>query len=441
MASKHSLAPEALGQRPDLPHNRYKMGSQPLGLDGVSVEFGSKTKPHTYNAPVGEGDVSRRLRRFALTLSRYKLTNSNRYIKAWKVSQPAYEAAEMAIAHHSYKRAFEDDPTVGTMSISTLVKLLQEPNPSRELFAKALSYAGTMAGRAIQDSLKGTDLGDEYTDDCDRIVRHYLRASTLESVARNLNHRHARNRTWARKHYKALAGYIDMVSEANEGKYSEEAKKQQERRENGEAGGGKAVIGESKGWYPLFVSKPDLVRSHTGKLGRRNVYTGTGRSVKNVSRLYSDPEQRIFTRKTRALGAVVVFDCSGSMSLSEKDLLDMMDASAGATVLCYSTGSVANENNPNAWVVARKGRQVRSLPDFPGGNGCDGPALRYGLQLRSSSKQPVIWVSDEGVTGMNDYNDDDLLQECRALVRKYGIKQAGDVRQAIKLMKQLQGRG
>jgi hypothetical protein len=232
-----------------------------------------------------------------------------------------------------------------------------------------------------------------------------------------------------------------MVSEANEGKYSEEAKKQQERRENGEAGGGKAVIGESKGWYPLFVSKPDLVRSHTGKLGRRNVYTGTGRSVKNVSRLYSDPEQRIFTRKTRALGAVVVFDCSGSMSLSEKDLLDMMDASAGATVLCYSTGSVANENNPNAWVVARKGRQVRSLPDFPGGNGCDGPALRYGLQLRSSSKQPVIWVSDEGVTGMNDYNDDDLLQECRALVRKYGIKQAGDVRQAIKLMKQLQGRG
>jgi Mg-chelatase subunit ChlD len=116
--------------------------------------------------------------------------------------------------------------------------------------------------------------------------------------------------------YKALAGYIDAIAQENEGKFSTaEAKHKKAREAEQQHGKGKATIAESNGWEALYVVKPDLVRSHTGKLGRRSVYTGTGRSVKNVSRLYSDPEQRIFTRKTRALGAVVVFDCSGSMSL------------------------------------------------------------------------------------------------------------------------------
>ena len=437
----HSLAPEALGQRPDLPHNLYRVGSQPLGLEGVNVEFGSKTRPHTYNAPVGEGDVSRRLRRFALTLSRYKLPTPSKYIKSWRVSQPAFEAAEMAIAHAAYKKAFGDDPTIGTMSVNTLVKLLQEPNPSRQLFAKALSYAGTMAGKAIEQSLGATELGREYEEDCNRILRHYLNDRLLDQVTW-LNHQRPQYRKRAKAVYKALAAYIDAIAKDNEGKFSTaEAKHKKAREAEQQHGKGKATIAESNGWEALYVVKPDLVRSHTGKLGRRSVYTGTGRSVKNVSRLYSDPEQRIFTRKTRALGAVVVFDCSGSMSLTNDDLQHMMDSSAGATVLCYSTGYSASEENPNAWIVARKGRQVRSLPNFPGGNGCDGPALRYGLQLRSSTRQPVIWVSDEGVTGKNDANSAELLRECKDLVRKYGIKQAYNVEQAIKLMKQLQGRG
>jgi hypothetical protein len=87
------------------------------------------------------------------------VTTPSKYIKSWGVSQPAFEAAEMAIAHAAYQKAFGDDPTIGTMSVNTLVKLLQEPNPSRQLFAKALSYAGTMAGKAIEQSLGATPLG------------------------------------------------------------------------------------------------------------------------------------------------------------------------------------------------------------------------------------------------------------------------------------------
>jgi hypothetical protein len=155
--------------------------------------------------------------------------------------------------------------------------------------------------------------------------------------------------------------------------------------------------------------------------------------------MITDPERRIFTRKTRSLGAVVVIDCSGSMSLSDRDLAEMMKASAGATVLCYSTGNEATAEQPNAWVVARKGRQVRRLPDFPGGNGCDAPALAYGVHLRSSSSQPVIWISDGKVTGLGDVSTPELRKQCNRLIQRHGIIHVRNVRQAINKMKQLQG--
>ena len=172
------------------------------------------------------------------------------------------------------------------------------------------------------------------------------------------------------------------------------------------------------------------------------MYTDTGRTIKNISRIYSDPEQRIFTRKTRAIGAVVVIDCSGSMNLDEREIDEMIEASAGATILCYSTGSSVSQENPNAWVVARKGRRVRQLPCFPGGNGCDAPALMYGLkELRENSRQPVIWISDQRVTGMRDQENVDLRGECDRIVKRFGVTVCRTNHQAIAKLKQLQGKG
>ena len=157
MNKRNDLVPEALGQRPDLKHNKFALGSQPLGLDGVSIKFGTKTKPHIYNAPTGEGEVSRRLRRFALTLSRFQLPDAKKYIKRWGVSQTSLDAAVNIITTKAYQQAFADDPTIGTMDTSTLVSLLNEPNPQPELFSKALAYANTKAFSQILQGITNPD--------------------------------------------------------------------------------------------------------------------------------------------------------------------------------------------------------------------------------------------------------------------------------------------
>jgi len=52
MTTKHNtVAPEALGQRPDLDHNRYESGGTPLDFDGVSVSFGTPLS-HTLIKPL-----------------------------------------------------------------------------------------------------------------------------------------------------------------------------------------------------------------------------------------------------------------------------------------------------------------------------------------------------------------------------------------------------
>ena len=235
---------------------------------------------------------------------------------------------------------------------------------------------------------------------------------------------------------------IDRLSRVGEKQIQDHEKADQKVGESYEYGNGKEYTDGSDRWYPLYVSKPELSLAHTGKLGRRVMYTDTGRAIKNIGRLFSDPEERIFTRKTRALGAVVVIDCSGSMSLSESDIDEMITVSAGATVLCYSSNSSPSQDDPNAYVVARKGRRVRKLPYFHGGNGVDAPALMYGIKvLRESSRQPVIWISDEMVTGKGDNGGLTLRQETDKIKQRYGVIVCPNAGVAIRKLKQLQGKG
>lgn len=438
MNKRNDLVPEALGKRPDLLHNRFTLGSQPLGLDGVSIKFGTKTKPHVYNAPTGEGEVGRRLRRFALTLSRFQLPDAKKYIKRWGVSQTSLDAAVNIITTKAYAQAFADDPTIGTMDTRTLATLLNEPNPSPELFSKAMAYANTQAYSELLNNITDDNVRDNLVNRAE-VIDRFIRGWNWQDIT-NINHKDIYSRKRSRQAYRNLARYIENEAQGASREASGVEVVEERERPRGLGKHMPDYGGKDQGWYPIFLVKPDLERSHTGKLGRRNIYCETGRSVKNISRMYSDPEQRVFSRKTRSLGAVVVFDCSGSMRLDQDDFDNLMKASAGATVLCYSTGNNANEAEPNAWIVARKGRQVRQLPPFPGGNGCDGPALMLGLDLRAHSRQPVIWVSDGGVTGTYDTRDHNLEEQCKEIVRKNNIHWVQNVNEAVKLMSKLQGR-
>jgi hypothetical protein len=443
---RHTLVPEALGQRPDLLHNRYQSGATPTDLDGVSVQFGTPTKPHTYQAPTGEGITSRRLRRFALVLSRFQLANSKRLAKSWKVKPTSLKYAEQILANTAYKTAFNDDPTTNVLNTKALSLMLSEPTPNEELVAKALSYCNTEAFEQIVRDITIQPVADLLTSCGSSLASDYEQGSWNWRRVSRINSSSAYDRKQAYKVYKELAREIERLSRYASGNFK--TREQEETiKKNGDTyadqkGGKPGYSDGSDRWYPLIVSKPELPLVHTGKMGRKLMYTDTGRTIKNISRIYSDPEQRIFTRKTRAIGAVVVIDCSGSMNLSEMEIDEMIQASAGATILCYSTGSSVSQEYPNAWVVARKGRRVRQLPHFPGGNGCDAPALMYGLkELRENSRQPVIWISDGRVTGMRDQQNVDLSGECDRIVERFGVIVCRTNHQAITKLKQLQGKG
>lgn len=438
----HTVAPEALGKRPELDHNRYESGGTPLDFDGVSVSFGTPTKPHSYQAPTGDGLTSRRLRRFALTLSRFQLPNSKQLAKRWKVRPSSVKYAEQIFAITAYKQAFDDDPTIGTMSVDVLATMLNEPSPNSELFSKALSYVDTEAFAILLQDLQNPEVADLLINYGAHIRSCYGINSWRWKQTTEINSSDALRRRRARANYKDLAKEIDRLSLQGEKHIKAQEKAEQEVGESYEYGNGKEYTDGSNRWYPLYVSKPELPLAHTGKLGRRVMYTDTGRAIKNIGRLFSDPEERIFTRKTRALGAVVVIDCSGSMSLSEKDIDDMISVSAGATVLCYSSDSRPSHDNPNAYIVARKGRRVRKLPYFHGGNGVDAPALMYGIKvLRESSRQPVIWISDEMVTGIGDGGSISLREETNRIKQRYGVIVCSNADIAIRKLKQLQGKG
>ena len=443
MRVKHNtVAPEALGKRPELDHNRYESGGTPLDFDGVNVSFGTPTKPHSYQAPTGDGETSRRLRRFALTLSRFQLPNSKQLAKRWKVRPSSVKYAEQIFAITAYKQAFDDDPTIGTMSTEVLAQMLNEPSPNSELFSKALSYTNTEAFDNLLLEIENSEVRDLLVNFSAHIRSSYGMNSWRWKQTTEINSSDSLRRRRARANYKDLAKEIDRLSLMGEKHIKAQEKAEQEVGESYEYGNGKEYTDGSDRWYPLYVSKPELPLAHTGKLGRRVMYTDTGRAIKNIGRLFSDPEERIFTRKTRALGAVVVIDCSGSMSLSESDIDEMISVSAGATVLCYSSDSRPSHDNPNAYIVARKGRRVRKLPYFHGGNGVDAPALMYGIKvLRESSRQPVIWISDERVTGLRDSGGTTLKQECDRIKQRYGVIVCPNAYTAIRKLKQLQGKG
>ena len=443
MTTKHNtVAPEALGQRPELDHNRYESGGTPLDFDGVSVSFGTPKKPHSYQAPTGDGLTSRRLRRFALTLSRFQLPNSKQLAKRWKVKPSSVKYAEQIFAINAYKEAFNDDPTIGTMSTDVLATMLSEPRPNSELFGKAISYSNTEAFDNLVLEIGNEEVRDLLVSFNNHLKGIYGTGSWRWRQVKDINSPTDFRRRRARSSYRDLAREIDRLSMLGEKHIQDQEKKEKQPGESYEYGKGKEYTDGSDRWYPLYVSKPELPLTHTGKLGRKVIYTDTGRAIKNIGRLFSDPEERIFTRKTRALGAVVVIDCSGSMSLCESDIDEMIKVSAGATVLCYSSDSRPSHDNPNAYVVARKGRRIRKLPYFHGGNGCDAPALMYGIKvLRESSRQPVIWISDEMVTGLNDSGGLSLREETNRIKQRYGVIVCPNAYSAIKTLKKLQGKG
>jgi len=437
-AKRNIVAPEVLPDRPLLKENTYQTGGEAYSIDSVGVSFStSAKKKHLVTAPTGDSDVAETLRRYVLVRSRYDLPDTAKYAKRWSVSETAIETGCRALANARYFHAFGQDPSIGTTETTILARVLSEGNPPKPAILSALSHSGTEAFNDLMSKVSDMQIVMELKE---------LEAQILAFLydyhcARDLPLINSPNPRYQKRGIKEWAWYVKHIDSLATNQVNEQKGRLEQKQQEAEAPQ-KAYPKDTelKGdWEQLVVSKPELSINHTGKLGRRTIANDSGREIRYINRMITDPDRRVFSRKTRALGGVVCIDASGSMALSSEDLDRLLKASAGATVVMYSGGR-DNPSIPNVWVIAKKGRMVRYLPDPPGDNAVDGPALVYASSLRERGSQPLIWVSDGYVTGRRSgHTNPNLLSDIEMIRRRHKVIQVKNVQEAEQLMKRLQG--
>lgn len=190
-------------------------------------------------------------------------------------------------------------------------------------------------------------------------------------------------------------------------------------------------------WAQLNVKEQNLTRHVPGGLGKKRIASNMGRNPRRIQRMFTDPEKRIFDRKVKGNGGVVLIDYSGSMALSEKDVLEIMEAAPGCTVACYTTNDFDTDGKANLWILGARGRMTTAIPASRGGNGVDHPALVWAVQQKQRQSAPVVWVTDGGVLGPGQGYSDQLAMQCIKTCLKSNVLIRDDVEDAVQLLNEI----
>lgn len=200
---------------------------------------------------------------------------------------------------------------------------------------------------------------------------------------------------------------------------------------------GDALKGVEVGKFAKLIErtlpKPKTV---DGRFGRKRKPSAIGKHPRRIDRMLTDPDKRIFDRRAKSKGGVILIDQSGSMSLDDDDIWSIIEHAPGCVIIgyCHRAGST---DVPNVWVLADRGKVVDSVPGGNSGNGVDGPAIRFAASKRRKG-EPFVWVCDGVVTdGTHDNTYHNLDLECIRLVHKHGIHMVENVDGAVAALKQV----
>ena len=174
---------------------------------------------------------------------------------------------------------------------------------------------------------------------------------------------------------------------------------------------------------PLPYPTPD---PRGGRRGRGRA-TSEGSWPRHLHRWSVDGA--IFRRRTSQRGGTVLVDTSGSMSLDAAGVDRILSASAGAArIAIYSGQGKVGELR----IVARDGRRAdgKDLVPFGRGNIVDEPALEW-LARQSG---PRLWISDGGVTGVDDKPSAALHRRCQEIVQRAGIRRVKTIADAAAIL-------
>lgn len=184
-------------------------------------------------------------------------------------------------------------------------------------------------------------------------------------------------------------------------------------------------------WARLIVDRSvPLTRRAKGNLGRRRVATNIGVAPRRMERLLTDPDKRVFDRTIKGQGGVILIDQSGSMRLSDDDVMALVNEAPGCVVIGYSHRPNST-NVPNVWVLADRGKVCSAVRSGNGGNGVDYPALVFANKLRKKG-EPLVWVCDGRVTVSDDgFAPPVLRKQVASFVRKNQVHMVPTVDEAV----------
>lgn len=127
-------------------------------------------------------------------------------------------------------------------------------------------------------------------------------------------------------------------------------------------------------------------------------------------------------------GCTMLIDVSGSMSLSQEDILAVMEAMPASLIATYSGRSTTGKLT----IVGEKGRRAEehNFRTGGGGNTVDGPALRW----LAKQKGPRYWISDGYVTGAySGASDVNLYADAILVCRQAHIMRIDSMAEVIEM--------
>lgn len=172
---------------------------------------------------------------------------------------------------------------------------------------------------------------------------------------------------------------------------------------------------DGTGWCDVEVIRPDLVLPQKAGLKTpRWKQTDAGAVIRRPERHCTDGLVFGHRRRAPQSGSVLI-DVSGSMSLTIEEIEEMMNLAPGVNIATYCSRATTGYLT----IVARGNKRcsTQDLQPRGGGNGIDGPALRW----LAAQPGPRYWISDGYVTGLRDAHNETLLAECEATRRTHRI--------------------
>lgn len=201
-----------------------------------------------------------------------------------------------------------------------------------------------------------------------------------------------------------------------------------------------AVLPDTAFWDDIRWSHPARTRRAPGGIGTKKRPAAIGRTPTRITRLTTDPYQRVFDRKVRGKGGVVLIDASGSMRLTREGVMAVVEAAPGCTVAMYCGGVEARKAGlPNLWLLADKGTMVDEIPERHKGNAIDLPALEWAISAKQRSDSPVIWVTDGLCHGPGQRYTDAAGVSCANTVLRHNVIVRPTINTAVEALNQWTG--